>query len=274
MGLILNQPPAEFSSLYTKRSSSLDLYIQTIQTEWFKCGYNAFIRTDPRLLLMPSHRQFERYTAECESGRFRELQYDLPADKASIMVKEEESMGPQAGEAPIVNAWSTESPIRFFRVGNYAPVSDELTTFDLPVEGAIPRELNGWYLKNGPNPRQETPHWFTGDGMIHGVRLENGRASWYRNRWVRTESFDKPALVYNADGTRNLHASVANTNVINHAGKTLALVESSLPVSDHKRVGNAGRLRLRRQARRLDDCTSEDLPENRRATFFWLWQPD
>jgi carotenoid cleavage dioxygenase-like enzyme len=138
-------------------------------------------------------------------------------------------MGPQAAEAPIVNAWSAESPVPFFHVGNYAPVSDEVTTFDLPVEGAIPQELNGWYLKNGPNPRRNTPHWFTGDGMIHGVRLENGRAAWYRNRWVRTESFNKDVVVYNDDGTRNLHASVANTNVINHAGKTLALVESSLP---------------------------------------------
>ncbi len=138
-------------------------------------------------------------------------------------------MAQQAAEAPLVNAWSAKSAVPFFRVGNYAPVFDELTTFDLPVEGAIPRELNGWYLKNGPNPRQNTPHWFTGDGMIHGVRLENGRAAWYRNRWVRTESFDKPVLLYNTDGTRNLHASVANTNVISHAGKTLALVESSLP---------------------------------------------
>jgi hypothetical protein len=33
LGLILNQPLAEFSSLYTKRSSSPDLYIQTIRTE-------------------------------------------------------------------------------------------------------------------------------------------------------------------------------------------------------------------------------------------------
>jgi carotenoid cleavage dioxygenase-like enzyme len=114
----------------------------------------------------------------------------------------------------IVQAWSSQSTVPFFRVGNYAPVFDELTTSDLPVEGAIPRELSGWNLRNGPNPRNghETPHWFTGDGMIHGVRLENGRAAWYRNRWVRTESFDKPFLLYNSDGTRNLHASVANTH--------------------------------------------------------------
>ncbi len=44
----------------------------------------------------------------------------------------------------------------FFRCGNYAPVADELTEYDLPVEGAIPAELDGWYLRNGPNPRQAT----------------------------------------------------------------------------------------------------------------------
>ncbi len=116
-----------------------------------------------------------------------------------------------------------------FMKGNHAPVADELTAFDLPVEGSIPVELEGWYLRNGPNPRKATGHWFTGDGMVHGVRLENGRAAWYRNRWVRTESFERPFPVYERDGTRNLHSSVANTHVVRHAGKTLALVESSLP---------------------------------------------
>ena len=117
----------------------------------------------------------------------------------------------------------------FFQVGNYAPVPGELSATDLPVEGAIPPEIDGWYLRNGPNPREATGHWFTGDGMIHGVRIENGRAAWYRNRWVRTDSFIDPFPVYNEDGTRNLRSSVANTHVVNHAGKTLALVESSLP---------------------------------------------
>jgi carotenoid cleavage dioxygenase len=117
----------------------------------------------------------------------------------------------------------------FFQRDNYAPVTDELTEFDLPVEGAIPAELDGWYLRNGPNPRQATAHWFTGEGMIHGVRLEGGRAAWYRNRWVRTDSFKEDFPLYNADGTRNLRAGTANTHLVNHAGKTLALVESSLP---------------------------------------------
>ncbi|WP_099025584.1 carotenoid oxygenase family protein [Mycolicibacterium palauense] len=117
----------------------------------------------------------------------------------------------------------------FFRIGNYAPVADELTDTDLVVQGSIPPQLDGWYLRNGPNPRTATGHWFLGDGMIHGVRIEQGRAAWYRNRWVRTDSFVTPFPLYNNDGTRNLRSSLANTHVVNHAGKTLALVESSLP---------------------------------------------
>src|SRR5215470_5129333 len=76
--------------------------------------------------------------------------------------------------------------------GNYAPVSEEITAFDLPVIGDLPEELNGRYLRNGPNPWQvdnpETHHWFTGAGMVHGVRLRDGKAEWYRNRWVRSRA--------------------------------------------------------------------------------------
>ena len=117
----------------------------------------------------------------------------------------------------------------FFRTGNFAPVEDELTEFALPVDGAIPPDIEGWYLRNRPNPRQPSGHWFGGDGMIHGVRIENGQAKWYRNRWVRTDSFDTKIPLYNADGTRNLRSAVSNTHIVNHAGKTLALVETSLP---------------------------------------------
>ena len=130
---------------------------------------------------------------------------------------------------PLDDRVGEESDRPFHMRGNYAPVPDELTEYNLPVEGAIPPELDGWYLRNGSNPRSATGHWFVGDGMIHGVRIEGGAAKWYRNRWVRTESFEHPFGVYNPDGTRNLRSSVANTHVVNHAGKTLALVESSLP---------------------------------------------
>ena len=57
--------------------------------------------------------------------------------------------------------------------------------------GEIPHDLDGVYLRNGPNPQFAPPgryHWFDGDGMVHAVALPDGRAT-YRNRWVRTEGF-------------------------------------------------------------------------------------
>ena len=80
-----------------------------------------------------------------------------------------------------------------FLNGNYAPWPLEGEARDLVVEGEVPRSLNGAYYRNGPNP-QFAPrgryHWFDGDGMIHGFFFENGRVD-YRNRWVRTERFEK-----------------------------------------------------------------------------------
>lgn len=131
--------------------------------------------------------------------------------------------------APVAVLQPPETVFPVFRPGNYGPVPDELTAFDLTVEGSIPPELNGWYLRNGPNPRTAGGHWCTGDGMVHGVRLENGRAAWYRNRWVRTDSFERRVPLLNDDGSRNLRASAANTHVIQHAGKTLALMDTALP---------------------------------------------
>lgn len=81
---------------------------------------------------------------------------------------------------PTVNPWLQ---------GNFAPVDDELTTGALPVTGEIPSALTGEYLRNGFNPAvtpRPSYHWFDGDGMIHGVRLDGGTAT-YRNRWVQTK---------------------------------------------------------------------------------------
>ena len=81
-------------------------------------------------------------------------------------------------------------PRNRYLTGNYAPVHEELTAVDLPVTGSLPAELEGRYLRIGPNPigpvDPATYHWFTGDGMAHGVRLRGGKAEWYRNRWVRS----------------------------------------------------------------------------------------
>lgn len=116
-----------------------------------------------------------------------------------------------------------------------APVDTELTVTDLRVTGQIPDYLDGRYLRNGPNPVADvdpaTYHWFTGDPMVHGVALSDGRASWYRNRWVRTPAVCA-ALGEPLPGRLDVRAGMQsvgpNTNVLEHAGKTLALVEGGV----------------------------------------------
>ncbi|HIG44596.1 MAG: carotenoid oxygenase family protein [bacterium] len=113
---------------------------------------------------------------------------------------------------------------------NFGPVDIESTVTNMQVTGTIPGELTGRFLRNGPNPIDDpdpdSHHWFTGEGMVHGLRLEDGRADWYRNRWVRSKSVIE-SLGENANG-RNLGDS-PNTHVIGHAGKTWAIVEAGAP---------------------------------------------
>ncbi|TWS23254.1 carotenoid oxygenase [Tsukamurella sputi] len=125
-----------------------------------------------------------------------------------------------------------------FLTGEYAPVRGELTEHDLTVTGTLPDWLDGRYLRNGPNPiadvDPDTYNWFTGDGMVHGIRLAGGRALWYRNRWV-----DSAAVAArlgrrapSEQGRSFLHGAGANTNVIGWQGRTLALVEAGLACAD------------------------------------------
>lgn len=75
--------------------------------------------------------------------------------------------------------------------GSYAPIHSEITALDLDVEGEIPKDLSGYFVRNGSNPRfapKGRYHWFDGDGMIHGVHFKDGKAT-YRNRWVHTPGF-------------------------------------------------------------------------------------
>lgn len=126
---------------------------------------------------------------------------------------------------------TTASPIPETLDPYLAPLAAEIDAIDLAMTGAIPPELAGRFFRNGPNPRQAEAmlHPFLGDGMVHGLRLEGGRARWYRNRWVRTRSFAGETTYVRADGTIDLTAAVANTSVVAHAGRILALVESSFP---------------------------------------------
>lgn len=115
--------------------------------------------------------------------------------------------------------------------GNFAPVTEEVTAFDLPVTGELPLELTGRYLRNGPNPFADVDgtrhHWFVGAGMVHGLRMRDGKAEWYRNRYVGSRDLsqfrgqsDIPGPNWNDTG------GGPNTNVGGFAGKTWAMVEA------------------------------------------------
>lgn len=117
-----------------------------------------------------------------------------------------------------------------YLAGNFAPVTVEQTLTDLRIEGTLPSHLDGRYLRNGPNPVSAVDpgayHWFLGSGMVHGLRLRDGRAEWYRNRWVRSAEVADTLGEERRPGP--VHAEMdfsANTNVIGHAGRTFAIVE-------------------------------------------------
>ena len=116
--------------------------------------------------------------------------------------------------------------------GNWAPVSDERTLTDLAVSGSIPPELDGVYIRNGANPiTGMSDHPFIGDGMVHGMRLRDGSAEWYRNRYVKTPFISDPDRpVIDVDQSlMDMTSSKANTNVVGHGGLILALEEGHFP---------------------------------------------
>jgi len=119
--------------------------------------------------------------------------------------------------------------------GLYAPVMDEVTATDLTVIGEIPRDLNGLFAQNGANPRFHPTgpgySWFDGDGMVQGVHLDNGKAT-FRSRWVKTAGLAEDIAAGRATyigsnakpGTRGKrHKNVANTDLVYHGGRLLAL---------------------------------------------------
>ena len=138
---------------------------------------------------------------------------------------------------------TVSSTIPFHLRGNYAPVTDEISAENLEVRGSLPSELNGRYFRNGANPiTGESAHWFLGDGMIHGVRLRDGKAEWYRNRWVQTPFYEDPAKpvidLENLDfSSKN---SKANTHVVQHAGRILCLEEGHVPWEISKEMETLG----------------------------------
>ena len=132
-------------------------------------------------------------------------------------------------------AWTGEVENPYLR-GFHAPVAGETSAEDLAVEGEIPADLYGAYVRNGPNsmlPPTNLYHWFDGDGMVHGIYFRDGRAS-YRSRLVRTAGLADelargeaiwPGIMgpFDFDKPRHYLKDTANTDVVYHNGAILAL---------------------------------------------------
>ncbi|HYS39551.1 MAG TPA: carotenoid oxygenase family protein [Pseudonocardiaceae bacterium] len=135
----------------------------------------------------------------------------------------------------------TTTSVPYYLAGEMAPVPDEIDAVDLEVTGKLPPELSGRYFRNGPNPLPGTDpgHGFLGQGMLHGVHIHDGKAQWYRNRWVHTPMMDgiRPDR---SDPTSALANNVSNTSVIHHAGKILSLVENGFPWEITKELDSVG----------------------------------
>lgn len=131
--------------------------------------------------------------------------------------------------------WTPTQPHPYLS-GSFAPVFDELVSDWLPVEGELPRDLSGTFVRNSSNPRfppKGRYHWFDGDGMLHAIELAGGKAR-YRNRWIRTKAFEAESeagtglwsgVTERPDFTnpRGPFKDSANTDVVYHAGRLLAL---------------------------------------------------
>ena len=128
-------------------------------------------------------------------------------------------------------------------VGNFAPIRMECDIHDVVVRGELPADLDITYYRNGPDPQfppRGDHHWFAGDGMLHMFRIQDGRVA-YRNRWARTVKWtlerQEGRSLYNLfnplDNDPVTHGvgedGLANTNVVWHGGRLLALEEAHAP---------------------------------------------
>jgi len=139
------------------------------------------------------------------------------------------SAATSAGSRARAKAAAYDPSEKWWLQQNFAPVTKEVEAFDLEVtDGAIPAALAGLYVRNGSNPQSgDSSHWFFGDGMVHGIKLEDGKAAWYRNRYVHTALYDSKAGF--GEGPPGGASNQANVSPIWHGDRLLTSGEVGLP---------------------------------------------
>jgi len=120
--------------------------------------------------------------------------------------------------------------VPYWLQGGFGPVSEEIEATELVVRGSLPSSLHGLYTRNGSNPSTgNSPHWFFGDGMVHGVRFEKGKAAWYGNRYIGTPMYADGREFGDFEGIPGFEETQANVSVFAHGGRLLALGEVGWP---------------------------------------------
>eukprot|EP00931_Biecheleriopsis_adriatica_P054420 TRINITY_DN32016_c0_g1_i1.p1 TRINITY_DN32016_c0_g1~~TRINITY_DN32016_c0_g1_i1.p1 ORF type:complete len:564 (+),score=82.81 TRINITY_DN32016_c0_g1_i1:191-1693(+) len=124
-------------------------------------------------------------------------------------------------------------------MGNMEPVSEEVEGPLTTVHGQLPKNLDGFFIRTGPNPATSqygNPkyHEFEGDGMLHAVEVATGTGR-YMNRFVRTsrQSLEKekgrPLKQHEKMASDGSYFGTANTALVYHAKQLLALYEVDRP---------------------------------------------
>jgi carotenoid cleavage dioxygenase len=145
-----------------------------------------------------------------------------------------------------------------YLVGQYAPIRDERDDESLEVIGELPAGLRGSYLRNGPNSFFPPPggyHLFDGDGLIHGLELDGSGSARYRNRWIHSRGLNyeqkvghaiygglSDFTIPDADAINEggIYKNTANTNIVRHARKILALMEGGRPTELNESLDTVG----------------------------------
>jgi all-trans-8'-apo-beta-carotenal 15,15'-oxygenase len=138
--------------------------------------------------------------------------------------------------------------MRGCQIAGFEALSEEFS-YDIPaseIRGEVPEEIVGTLFRNGPGRLKIGPykygHWFDGDGMLNAITLDRGRVH-FRNRYVRTPKYVNETaaqkILYRGIGTQRpggflnnmfrFPGNAANTSVVYHAGRLLALWEGGAP---------------------------------------------
>ena len=150
-------------------------------------------------------------------------------------------MAPQL--SPLIEA--APAPVPATSQRGYQPVAEESTVAYPEVRGQLPPELDGSFLRIGPNPlggRDPRLSVLTGDPMVHGLRLRDGRAEWYRSRWLRTGRVCAALGALPTPGPRHGLSEDCNGNLLRFGRRLYALGDGGvLPIELDEQLGTVAR---------------------------------